>query len=68
MAATNLFDERRRAVMIAAAKRWKAQPPTPATTQVTPSEQARYDARRSSFDQASELRAQGRLPVFVGGR
>ncbi|PDQ20124.1 hypothetical protein CN311_15640 [Mesorhizobium sanjuanii] len=65
MVATNLFDERRRAVMIAAAKRWKAQPPTPATTQVTPSEQARYDARRSSFDQASELKAQGRLPVFV---
>ncbi|PJG47221.1 hypothetical protein CAF53_02415 [Sphingobium sp. LB126] len=65
MANTNLFDQRRHAVMLTAAKRWKKQPPTTATTAVSPSQQARYDARRASLIRAGELQVQGRLPVFI---
>jgi endonuclease G len=65
MAVTDLFAQRRRAVMMAAAKRWATQPPTPASTTATPSEQARFESRRASLAQAGELKVQGRLPVFI---
>ncbi|SDD38120.1 endonuclease G [Sphingomonas sp. YR710] len=65
MANTNLVDQRRRVMMLAAAARWKAQPPTAATTAISPSQQARFDARRASLIHAGELRMQGRLPVFI---
>ena len=65
MAISDPFEQRRRAVMLAAAKRWSVQPPTPATTAVSPSQQARYDSRRASLVQAGELQVQGRLPVFI---
>ena len=61
----NLFDERRRDVMIAAAKRWQAQPASDQPTQPSPAAKARYDSRRANFAHASELRVQGRLPVFI---
>ncbi|MEH3120751.1 MAG: DNA/RNA non-specific endonuclease [Sphingomonas phyllosphaerae] len=63
MASTALFDDRRRAVMIAAARRWRDQPP--ATAPVTPSQQARFETRRANLERAGELKLAGRLPVFI---
>jgi endonuclease G len=65
MATIDLFDQRRHAVMLAAAKRWKTQPPAAATPSVSPAQQARFDTRRASLMRAGELQAQGRLPVFI---
>ena len=65
MAATDQFEQRRRSVMLAAAKRWNTQPPTPASTAVTPSQQARFDTRRANLVKAGELQVEGRLPVFI---
>lgn len=65
MAVTDLFDQRKRAVMLAAARRWKAQPPTPASTAISPFQQARFDTRRASLVRAGELQVEGRLPVFI---
>ena len=65
MAVTTLFDDRRRAVMLAAAKRWRGQPPDAQAQVVSPSQQSRFDARRASLVRAGELKVQGRLPVFI---
>ena len=65
MAATALFDARRRAVMLAASQRWRGQPPSAQAQVVSPGQQSRFDARRASLVHAGELMAQGRLPVFI---
>lgn len=55
MTAISLFDERRLDVMLAGVKRWNAQPPTGASTFVSPSQQARFDACRANLLHAGEL-------------
>jgi endonuclease G len=65
MAVTDGFEQRRRTVMLAAAKRWNDGPPTIASTAITPSQQARFDSRRASLVRAGELEIDGRLPVFI---
>ena len=65
MVATALFDARRRAVMLAASKRWRGQPPDPQAQAVSPGQKSRFDARRASLVRAGELMVQGRLPVFI---
>jgi endonuclease G len=65
MAATTLFDDRRRVVMLAAARRWQGQPPDAQAQLVSPSQQSRFDARRASLIRAGVLMVQGRLPVFI---
>lgn len=65
MAITNSFAQRRQAIMLAAAKRWQTQPPSPASTAVPPSLQARFDTRRANLAKACTLKADGQLPVFI---
>ncbi|MBA2920466.1 endonuclease [Sphingomonas sp. MAH-20] len=76
MAATDAIGARRRAEMLAAAARWQANGARRETAAAmigafgagapeTPMRQVRFQARQDAFAAAAELRAAGRLPLFL---
>lgn len=76
MALTDLVQERRRDVLLAAAARWQARADARTTGLAavasagpgaadSPMKQARFAARRQALSEAAALRIEGRLPVFL---